>query len=795
MARRVFNGVLAREIAALTSNSETFSAGFGAWSTPGVEADAGDFAWTFNAEGGVLTAGTGPDGGANPSTGAIETTGNGYAYTESNGISQNADESPYALESPQLDASQFTFTLKFQLHAHWNSANNATFRVQGYNGTSWQNIGPAVTSRLQAAKTEAYVASDTIGTFDSSGFSNPDFRFRFLLEKETVGGDRFQYDTAVDNIAITSVGGTLPGSLGYNTGLRRVFVATTGSNANDGLSASTPLRTIQAALNIAQPGDVISVADGVYREKLGLSNFAGTTDLPLWIVAENRGQVRISNLFQEADEGTAIWTLVSDDVYRTTRTNRPYIGSANGEFLMAFKTEADLRAASITAPSDIAGGANVTVTKPDYGFAYDDASDTIFVRLKDRSDPNGQSVKLTADFAAAVFNLDNADNVIIDGFVVEGSGSTSAIDFDVNCANPTVRNCQFTYCRHGVRAPSNTIIEYCTYQYVGLSQWARDLFALDGLADNGVFVLVKGYYNGTTVGGNAGDALLEGSLDFALNFATAPTNNLIDNCVMGPAFDGSRLGESIQSTCQNSIFFECFDDGLNFDGATNHPSDGNEVHDCRFIDCFRDISFQESTLNGDGFVYRNLFERTDPDVALRGASLKTLQTPATWESFIYHNTWIADYDPPLGLSLQIWDGFGGSTADRISNFYNNIVIFDGDNLAVPTTVPQSIERNAAVGTSSGNVSTFTPNGGVFAGTAIADMQLNADRSLQAGSPAVGIGRSLVAGNPDSRVAAGANDDAGAFPLGETPGLNWPRPLALTFTNALPGRWTSPGAGV
>lgn len=585
-------------------------------------------------------------------------------------------------------------------------------------------------------------------------------------------------------------------ALGFDTGLRRIFVKKSGNNSNSGLSENSPKLTIQAALNIVQPGDIITVGDGVYRESfpITLSNFAGTASLPLWIVAENRGQARVSNLWAEADNGTVTWNSDSDDVYFASRSSRPYIGAHDDTFLMAYKNEPDLRAATITAPSAIASGANRTISKPDYGFAFVSGENRVYVRLRDRSNPNGQSVKLNANFQQTIFDFNNADNVILDGFLIEGGGDGTAVNFDGNCANPTVRNCIFTHCRHGVRQPNNTLIEWCEYKYTGFGTWARDLFALDGISDHGVFVLLKGYYNAQFLGGDFFNALLEGSIDFARDISPVPTGNEVRFCLIGPAFDGSRLGNSNFSSVHDCVIQECFDDGLNFDGLSGHPSNGNECHDNLFRDCYRDVSFQASEMAGSGFVYRNVFQHTDNDLAIRGASQKTISTPTAWSGFIYHNTWRMVFDPALSANLRVWDDFSGATPERILNFYNNIVMLSDDlSGSHSSEKPQSIQSNAVVGTSSGNVSVLTGGGGAFAGTDEADMELDAALVPGGTSPAIGIGRALVSGNPDSRSGAGVNDDAGAFVSGETPVSPWPRAATTTFDTSLPSRWTSPGA--
>lgn len=62
----------------------------------------------------------------------------------------------------------------------------------------------------------------------------------------------------------------------YNVTATEYHVAKTGNNNNPG-TAEKPFLSIQAAANVAQPGDVITVHAGVYRERINPPR-GGTSD-------------------------------------------------------------------------------------------------------------------------------------------------------------------------------------------------------------------------------------------------------------------------------------------------------------------------------------------------------------------------------------------------------------------------------------------------------------------------------------------------------------------------------------
>jgi alpha-N-arabinofuranosidase len=56
-------------------------------------------------------------------------------------------------------------------------------------------------------------------------------------------------------------------TMGITSLAKEYHVAKTGNDANPG-TIEAPLHTIQAAANLAQPGDVITLHAGVYRERI-----------------------------------------------------------------------------------------------------------------------------------------------------------------------------------------------------------------------------------------------------------------------------------------------------------------------------------------------------------------------------------------------------------------------------------------------------------------------------------------------------------------------------------------------
>ncbi|HOW63659.1 MAG TPA: carbohydrate-binding protein [Candidatus Paceibacterota bacterium] len=92
-------------------------------------------------------------------------------------------------------------------------------------------------------------------------------------------------------------------------------VATNGNDSNRGSKAS-PLRTIQRAADLAQPGDVITVHAGTYRERVNPPR-GGTGERKRIVYQAAKGE-RVEIKGSEIVQG---WTKVQEDVWKVTLPN------------------------------------------------------------------------------------------------------------------------------------------------------------------------------------------------------------------------------------------------------------------------------------------------------------------------------------------------------------------------------------------------------------------------------------------------------------------------------------------
>jgi parallel beta-helix repeat protein len=190
-----------------------------------------------------------------------------------------------------------------------------------------------------------------------------------------------------------------------NTEGGRVWNVAPGGKDGGRGGASSPLRTIQHAVERAEPGDVVLVAPGVYREAVTVRQ-SGLPGAPIRIRAAGPGVIldgaepRLARV-----DARRHWRPEGEGLYSAALSTSPGYVAAGGTRLFRFDTLPDLRAGAF----GIAGG-----------WCYDVTARRIYVLLPDGGDPD--AVPIQAARLPHAFLLDGARHVSIEGFTIRFYG-------------------------------------------------------------------------------------------------------------------------------------------------------------------------------------------------------------------------------------------------------------------------------------------------------------------------------------------------------------------------------------
>lgn len=605
----------------------------------------------------------------------------------------------------------------------------------------------------------------------------------FMVALQTEPGGTIQASTSASmSMTASSTPAALPEVTGLDNFTRRVFVSQSGNDSNNGLSAGAAKLTVQAALNIAQAGDVISIGPGHYFETPTLSNFTGTTTDRLWIVAERRGEVTISNYWEDAYNGTQVWDDEGGGTYSAVHGDA-WSGSHGGDFLFRYQSQADLEAATLSVDGLISNP-NV-ITKPQYGFAIEGGR--VYVKLRNDVNPNGEQVKLTDSFSQTIVDFNNCDFVILDGIRVEGSGDTPAIEFDSASSDIVIRNVISNHSRGLCRHSSNTLVEWCEYTYEGFFNWMVELLTLDGIANLGVFDINKNY-NVTN-----GNTHYEGGMAFGTNSTDANVEHRF-NYIHG-IFDGMRAGAFDNADIHDNVIIEFGDNAVEFESFR----DSDLAANIRFFHNLLEMGLNgytshqgsvTSLATGPVDVYRNVLVADDAVFSHPPFLIKMINSdlsPNFTDIRYYHNLFKnlrGDNGEASPIDFNgLWaDHFSTFDADAITLFANNVALYDDGLDSGSGPNPQNISDNILAAPSDNTV--YQGGGGSRVANEAA-LLLGSNFELLSGSPLIGAGGALSGSLPDVETGPNRNDDVGPFPDGFDPGPDWPRVAATTFNNNLP----------
>src|SRR5665213_2031842 len=114
----------------------------------------------------------------------------------------------------------------------------------------------------------------------------------------------------------------LAGALATTLHAAEFHVAVSGNDSNPG-AKSAPFRTIQHAADVARPGDMITVHEGVYRERVSPPRGGKSNRKRIVYRAAPGEKVEI-----KGSEVVTNWIKVHDDVWQATLPNS-YFGDFN----------------------------------------------------------------------------------------------------------------------------------------------------------------------------------------------------------------------------------------------------------------------------------------------------------------------------------------------------------------------------------------------------------------------------------------------------------------------------------
>jgi alpha-N-arabinofuranosidase len=181
-------------------------------------------------------------------------------------------------------------------------------------------------------------------------------------------------------------------------GARELSVSKQGSDTGDG-SAEHPFLTISAAAQAAQPGDVITVQAGIYRERIDPPR-GGTSDTQRIVYQAAPGaKVEIAG-----SEEVKTWVKVQGDVWKATLPNsffgsfNPYADRLHGDWFQPLSRQRHtgmvyLNGAWMIEAATLDDVLNPAAMEPLFFAGVGPAQTTIWARFKG-VDPNAQRVEI-----------------------------------------------------------------------------------------------------------------------------------------------------------------------------------------------------------------------------------------------------------------------------------------------------------------------------------------------------------------------------------------------------------------
>jgi alpha-L-arabinofuranosidase len=216
-------------------------------------------------------------------------------------------------------------------------------------------------------------------------------------------------------------------SLSASVQARTFHVSTGGNDANPG-TRTAPFRTIQHAADLAQPGDVITVHAGIYRERVSPPR-GGTSAARRIVYQAAPGEKVVITGSEEAKN----WVKVQGDVWKTTLPNsffgrfNPYSDLIHGDWFGAMGRQHHTGEVYLDGNWLIEAASLDDVMKPMAGDTLwfgqvDKQNTTIWAQFKG-VDPNQQHVEINARQTVFYPEKTGINYITVRGFTLEDAAT------------------------------------------------------------------------------------------------------------------------------------------------------------------------------------------------------------------------------------------------------------------------------------------------------------------------------------------------------------------------------------
>jgi len=397
--------------------------------------------------------------------------------------------------------------------------------------------------------------------------------------------------------------------------LRTLYVSTTGNNSNPGTDPGAPLETIQHAADLAQPGDLILIQPGIYRESVTVPT-SGTAAQP--IVFRGSAPGAVLDGADEAVVGGVAWAFEGNRIWSRV------LGFATGHVvtdqgrLYRYDSFSDLGTLGAGAPG---------------GFTFDGT--TLFVKNADGSSPAARQMHVSVHEDG--FYLNDRSHIRIEDLEIRhyGSGDYGKgvyLRYSSDCVVRSLRIHEFGSAGVWIKGGERNTVEHNELWDTSIFDWPWP-FTKGSSAENNAVALTDNPGRGNVVRGNT----IRG------------TFNGIGPCGGSPP----PTGFSTETDVYDNSFSEHTDDAIEPEGyCSNVRIWGNHIEDVHMAFAVAPAA------PGPTWILRNVaynFGNTRTS-QLDGYTASALKINSGYSTpigplFLYHNSFVTESPGTDALAL------------------------------------------------------------------------------------------------------------------------------------------------